>query len=199
MKILCDVCCKEEASAFCCADEAALCEACDLRVHPANKLAGKHRRLSLSAPTAQSHPVCDICQENRGFLFCQEDRAILCRDCDASVHSANHLTMKHNRFILTGVRLSAAPVSSFPSPVAEATAAEAATNTMMTMNNQNTALVADVSSPMTFTSSSSTTTATSNISEYLIKMCPGWRVDDLLVDDEEDKSRIFMAQADELL
>ncbi|KAJ8459352.1 hypothetical protein OPV22_032278 [Ensete ventricosum] len=184
MKILCDVCCKEEASAFCCADEAALCEACDLRVHPANKLAGKHRRLSLSAPSAQSHPVCDICQENRGFLFCQEDRAILCRDCDASVHSANHLTMKHNRFILTGVRLSAAPVSSFPSPVAEATAAEAATNTMMTMNNQNTALVADVSSPMTFTSSSSTTTATSNISEYLIKMCPGWRVDDLLVDDE---------------
>lgn len=91
--------------------------------------------------------------------------------------------MKHNRFILTGVRLSAAPVSSSPYPVPEATAAKAATKTIMTMNNQNTALVADVSSPMTFTSSS-TTTVTSNISEYLIKMCPGWRVDDLLVDDE---------------
>ena len=54
-------------------------------------------------------------QERRGFLFCKEDRAILCRDCDVSVHTASELTMCHTRFLLTGVRLSAEPAAC-PSP-----------------------------------------------------------------------------------
>ena len=66
MKVQCDVCAAEAASVFCCADVAALCDACDRRVHRANKLAGKHRRFSLLNPSAASShlppPVCDICQ-----------------------------------------------------------------------------------------------------------------------------------------
>lgn len=72
MKVQCDVCAAEAASVFCCADEAALCDACDRRVHRANKLAGKHRRFSLLSPTPSSSPpgpghqqpppLCDICQ-----------------------------------------------------------------------------------------------------------------------------------------
>ena len=71
MKVQCDVCAAEAASVFCCADEAALCDACDRRVHRANKLAGKHRRFSLLHPSpstttsssAQTKPpLCDICQ-----------------------------------------------------------------------------------------------------------------------------------------
>lgn len=63
MKIKCGVCDKEEASMFCCADEAALCDACDQRVHHANKLATKHLRFSLLQPSCkQSLPLCDICQ-----------------------------------------------------------------------------------------------------------------------------------------
>ena len=50
-------------------------------------------------------------QEKRGLLFCKEDRAILCRDCDVSVHTASELTMRHTRFLLTGVRLSAEPAA----------------------------------------------------------------------------------------
>ncbi|KAG6529701.1 B-box zinc finger protein 20-like [Zingiber officinale] len=171
MKILCVVCLKEEASVFCCADEAALCDACDQRVHRANKVAGKHRRFSLSA---QSHPLCDICKEKRGFLFCQDDRAILCHDCDASVHAVNRLTMKHNRFLLGGVRLSAMPISS-PLPSAGPEAKTAAS-----VSRENNTSVADAST------SCSTTgiRATSSISEYLTKTCPGWRVEDLLVDEE---------------
>ncbi|RRT66421.1 hypothetical protein B296_00014053 [Ensete ventricosum] len=145
MKMLCDFCGKGEALVFCCADEAALCGACDRRVHCANKLAGKHRRFSLDPPSAHSHPLCDVCREKRSLLFCREDRAILCDRCDASIHSANHLTMKHSRFLLTGIRLSASPIS-FP---------EAA----ITGSN------------------------VSSISEYLIKMCPGWHVEDLLGED----------------
>ena len=60
MKMQCDVCAAEAASVFCCADEAALCAACDRRVHRANKLAGKHRRFSLLSPPPP--PLCDICQ-----------------------------------------------------------------------------------------------------------------------------------------
>ncbi|KAH1097175.1 hypothetical protein J1N35_014096, partial [Gossypium stocksii] len=63
MKIQCDVCEKEAASLFCTAEEAALCGACDHRVHHANKLASKH------------HP--------------------------------NQYIQKHDRFLLTGVKLSA--------------------------------------------------------------------------------------------
>ncbi|KAG6520723.1 B-box zinc finger protein 20-like [Zingiber officinale] len=198
MKILCDVCSQEAASAFCCADEAALCEACDRRVHRANKLAGKHRRFSLSA---QSHPVCDVCQEKRGFVFCQEDRAILCRDCDESIHSANQLTMKHNRFILTGARLSAAPISSSSStePESESTPAKDSAKTSVPARVRSSVLIVDASSPIATTSCRTTSSSTvrppvtastgvaadstSSISEYLIKMCPGWRVEDLLVDD----------------
>ncbi|CAA2998006.1 B-box zinc finger protein 20-like [Olea europaea var. sylvestris] len=106
MKIQCDVCDKYEASVFCVADEAALCAACDHRVHHANKLAGKHQRFSLIQPSPKQFPVCDICQKKRAFLFCQQDRAILCRECDIPIHKANEHTQKHNRFLLTGVKLS---------------------------------------------------------------------------------------------
>lgn len=59
MKIQCNVCEAAEANVLCCADEAALCWACDEKVHKANKLASKHQRVPLSA----SHmPKCDICQ-----------------------------------------------------------------------------------------------------------------------------------------
>ncbi|XP_042409537.1 B-box zinc finger protein 20-like [Zingiber officinale] len=218
MKILCDVCGQESASAFCCADEAALCDACDRRVHRANKLAGKHRRFSLSAPSAQSHPLCDICRGKRAFLFCQEDRAILCKDCDESIHSANHLTMKHNRFLLTGVRLSPAPISSSSStePESEATPAKDSAKTAVPVSDQNKILMANSSSPTTATTTSCSTTrssaarpatasttvsaaTTSSISEYLTKMCPGWCVEDLLVDDAGGVSVEDFAKGNELL
>ncbi|XP_047329257.1 B-box zinc finger protein 21-like [Impatiens glandulifera] len=108
MKIQCDVCSKESASVFCPSDEAALCDGCDRRVHHANKLAGKHTRFSLLHPSFQESPKCDICQDKRAFLFCQEDRAILCRECDVTIHRNNEHTHKHNRFLLTGHKLSAA-------------------------------------------------------------------------------------------
>ena len=70
MRVQCDVCGGEPAAVLCCADEAALCSACDRRVHRANKLAGKHRRLPLLHPSAASSgdstaadgPLCDVCK-----------------------------------------------------------------------------------------------------------------------------------------
>lgn len=99
---------------LCCADEAALCEACDQKVHAANKLASKHQRVPLS--TSSSHmPKCDICQETVGYFFCVQDRSLLCRRCDVVIHTANPLVSAHQRFLLTGVKVGLEATESGPS------------------------------------------------------------------------------------
>lgn len=60
MRVQCDVCERNKAAVMCCADEAALCTDCDIRVHAANKLAHKHVRVPLLG--AVESPRCDICQ-----------------------------------------------------------------------------------------------------------------------------------------
>ncbi|KAK8596670.1 hypothetical protein V6N13_001275 [Hibiscus sabdariffa] len=193
MKIQCDVCNKEEATVFCAADEASLCDACDHRIHHANKLASKHQRFSLLHPCSSKQvPLCDICQEKRAFLFCQQDRAILCRDCDFPIHSANEHTQKHSRFLLTGVKLSSTsaiyappnggdsvpefksqssmmknPVSSSPSNFNQSTTAAAAASVNKS-NGENNLLANEGDG------------STSSISKYLIEMLPGWHVEDFL-------------------
>ncbi|CAH9080919.1 unnamed protein product [Cuscuta epithymum] len=119
MKIQCDVCGEDEAAVFCVADEAALCPSCDQTVHNANKLASKHQRFSLLHPPPSQPPLCDICQERKAWLFCEEDRAMLCGECDVPIHKANENTRTHNRFLVTGVQLS--PTSSSFSPSSPAT------------------------------------------------------------------------------
>ncbi|XP_073056622.1 B-box zinc finger protein 25-like [Primulina eburnea] len=104
MKIQCDVCEKAEASVICCADEAALCAKCDVEVHAANKLASKHQRLHLQSLSSKL-PPCDICQEKAAFIFCVEDRALFCKDCDEPIHAANTLAANHQRFLATGIRV----------------------------------------------------------------------------------------------
>ncbi|XP_068666184.1 B-box zinc finger protein 22-like isoform X2 [Aristolochia californica] len=103
MKIQCNACEGAEANVLCCADEAALCWACDEKVHAANKLASKHQRVHLSNSSSQM-PKCDICK-SAGYFFCLEDRALLCRKCDYAIHTANSFVSAHQRFLLTGVKV----------------------------------------------------------------------------------------------
>lgn len=105
---------------MCCADEAALCWACDEKVHAANKLAGKHQRVPLiSAPSPSRFPKCDICQEASGYFFCLEDRALFCRNCDVSIHTANSYVSAHRRFLVTGVQVGLEPTEPLPSSTKE--------------------------------------------------------------------------------
>ncbi|XP_039119494.1 B-box zinc finger protein 20-like isoform X2 [Dioscorea cayenensis subsp. rotundata] len=158
MKIQCDVCNHEPATLFCCADEAALCSSCDRHIHRANKLSIKHHRLPFLSPSPSSpSPLCDICQDKKAFIFCQQDRAIICRDCDAAIHTNNHLTENHSRFFLTGVRISSSPAPNSSSSSSSSDQPEKHTN--------------------------ATSTSSSSFSDYLIKTLPGWKVEDLLVDD----------------
>ncbi|KAG8386753.1 hypothetical protein BUALT_Bualt03G0181800 [Buddleja alternifolia] len=65
MKIQCDVCEAAKAQVVCCADEAALCGGCDLKIHAQHKLAARHHRLQLF-PSAM--PICNIC--HAGLYIC---------------------------------------------------------------------------------------------------------------------------------
>lgn len=210
MKIQCDVCSKDEATMFCVADEAAICAACDHRVHHANKLAGRHHRFSLLQPSNKEIPLCDICQEKRALLFCQQDRAILCRDCDESIHKANQHTRNHNRFLLTGIKLSATSSLYSDSPMPPPSTTKKPTSSFVT--SQSNSVSYDVPSfkpqnsikkpvhetptscftPSNVKTSSTTVEvqgggngelmngSTSSISEYLIETLPGWHVEDFL-------------------
>ncbi|KAL5208744.1 hypothetical protein ABZP36_033179 [Zizania latifolia] len=111
MKIQCDACESAAAVVVCCADEAALCARCDVEIHAANKLASKHQRLPLDALDA-GLPRCDVCQEKAAFIFCVEDRALFCRDCDEPIHVPGTLSGKHQRYLATGIRVGFGSVSS---------------------------------------------------------------------------------------
>ncbi|WZZ54944.1 B-box zinc finger protein 25 isoform X2 [Brassica napus] len=110
MKIQCDVCEKAPATLICCSDEAALCASCDVEVHAANKLASKHQRLFLDSLSTK-FPPCDICLEKAAFIFCVEDRALLCRDCDEATHAPNTRSANHQRFLATGIRVALSSTS----------------------------------------------------------------------------------------
>ncbi|XP_074313252.1 B-box zinc finger protein 20-like isoform X2 [Silene latifolia] len=198
MKIQCDVCEKQEASVFCAADEAALCDGCDYRVHHANILASKHQRFPLLLPSFKDAPLCDICQERRAFLFCREDRAILCRECDIPIHKANEHTQSHSRFLLTGVRISASSAGyTNPSPLSTSST-EQNSETRNSVNAHS--YDHDMPCNHSYYSSknmSKTTSSTTNynqitedgsistdntLSEYLLESVPSWRFEDLLDD-----------------
>ncbi|XP_042408336.1 B-box zinc finger protein 22-like [Zingiber officinale] len=112
MKIQCEACEMVAATVICFADEAALCWACDAKMHAAGTLAVGHQRYPLfsggssgSASGSSRRPNCDICQEAPGGFFCLEDRAVFCRNCDVNIHTMNPHVRVHQRFLLTGVQV----------------------------------------------------------------------------------------------
>lgn len=44
-------------------------------------------------------------QDKAAFIFCVEDRALFCKDCDEAIHSASSLAANHQRFLATGIRV----------------------------------------------------------------------------------------------
>ncbi|XP_041014822.1 B-box zinc finger protein 18-like isoform X1 [Juglans microcarpa x Juglans regia] len=101
MRTLCDVCESAPAILFCAADEAALCRACDEKVHLCNKLASRHVRVGLAAPS--DVPRCDICENAPAFFYCEIDGTSLCLQCDMIVHVGGKRT--HGRYLLLRQRV----------------------------------------------------------------------------------------------
>ncbi|CAN4078780.1 unnamed protein product [Withania somnifera] len=96
MRTLCDVCESAAAIIFCAADEAALCRACDEKVHTCNKLASRHVRVGLAKPN--DVPGCDICENSPAFFYCEVDGSSLCLQCDMMVHVG--VKRSHSRYLL---------------------------------------------------------------------------------------------------
>ncbi|TYJ04007.1 hypothetical protein E1A91_A12G064600v1 [Gossypium mustelinum] len=101
MRILCDACESAPAIVFCAADEAALCRACDEKVHMCNKLASRHVRVGLANPS--DVPRCDICENAPAFFYCEIDGSSLCLQCDMIVHVGGKRT--HGRNLLLRQRV----------------------------------------------------------------------------------------------
>lgn len=88
-------------------------------------------------------------------MFCQQDRAIVCKECDFKNHGSNEHTKKHSRFLLSGIKLLSSGSTS-PPPLSPAPPAPAFNKVI---SNEETATG--------FT-----------ISEYLINTIPGWKFED---------------------
>ncbi|KAJ8771144.1 hypothetical protein K2173_023469 [Erythroxylum novogranatense] len=101
MRTLCDACESAAAVVFCAADEAALCRACDDKVHMCNKLASRHVRVGLANPS--DVPRCDICENAPAFFYCEVDGTSLCLQCDMIVHVGGKRT--HGRYLLLRQRV----------------------------------------------------------------------------------------------
>ncbi|MBA0695886.1 hypothetical protein Goari_002483 [Gossypium aridum] len=101
MRTLCDGCQSAAAVVFCAADEAALCSACDVKVHMCNKLASRHVRVGLE--NSSDVPRCDICENAPGFFYCEIDGSSLCLQCDMAVHVGGKRT--HGRYLLLRQRV----------------------------------------------------------------------------------------------
>ncbi|KAL5998054.1 hypothetical protein ACLOJK_008988 [Asimina triloba] len=43
--------------------------------------------------------------DKAAFIFCVEDRALFCRDCDGPIHSPGSLSGNHQRLLATGIRV----------------------------------------------------------------------------------------------
>lgn len=101
MRTLCDSCESAAAIVFCAADEAALCRACDEKVHMCNKLASRHVRVGLANPS--DVPRCDICENAPAFFYCEIDGSSLCLQCDMIVHVGGK--RMHGRYLLLRQRV----------------------------------------------------------------------------------------------
>lgn len=88
-----------------------------------------------------------------------------------SIHSANEHTLKHDRFLLTGVKLSASSSSQ------ETTSpSNSAPDSLLDVSHQKTIPLSSTVSKIGV----ETTGSASSISEYLIETLPGWQVEDFL-------------------
>ncbi|KAG6766726.1 hypothetical protein POTOM_027897 [Populus tomentosa] len=118
MRTLCDACESAAAIVFCAADEAALCLACDEKVHMCNKLASRHVRVGLANPSdAESltnlvfwrgfelcaYVLCFQTCIHAAFFYCETDGSSLCLQCDMNVHVGGKRT--HVRYLLLRQRV----------------------------------------------------------------------------------------------
>lgn len=130
MRALCDSCESAAAILFCAADEAALCRACDDKIHTCNKLASRHIRVGLAGPS--DVPLCDICENAPAFFYCQVDGSSLCLQCDTAVHVGGKRT--HRRYLVLRQRIEPKETRTTTPPNSKVVRSDNNNNNMIDLN-----------------------------------------------------------------
>lgn len=99
--LACSSCRAADATVVSLPDQTPVCSVCakQQRAPPGQQ----QREVELIQP--EKPHMCDICQDSPAYCICVEERAVLCRDCDISIHSSNKFTAKHSRFLFVGLRV----------------------------------------------------------------------------------------------
>lgn len=53
-------------------------------------------------------------QEKKGYIFCLEDRKLVCKDCDEDIHRNSPYGLAHQRFLIAGLKLALDPSDPIP-------------------------------------------------------------------------------------
>lgn len=80
------VVCQLPAAVYCSNDKAHLCDACDVKIHSSNAVAGRHHRMR----------ICQNCVQAPSVVYCHNDAVHLCTACDSEIHSNNPLAASHD-------------------------------------------------------------------------------------------------------
>ncbi|XP_078167562.1 B-box zinc finger protein 20-like isoform X3 [Carex rostrata] len=118
------------------------------------------------------HHINKPLYKKRGFIFCKEDRAILCRECDLSIHTTSDLTRQHTRYLLTGVQLSSVPISSTPTIVEEEE--EVGDGSLYNVYNRD-----DAGASVSVLTETDSNVNTNN-TQYFINAKYGWHVEEIM-------------------
>jgi len=155
-----------------------MCAECDGSIHTSSSK--KHSRVQLLAPSKPTQPKCDICQVDNAYVVCREDRAVLCRRCDLSIHTATKLAEKHQRFLLSGVTLALHPVRSGSEDRSEASEDRGEENEPSTSKSTN-HLVPDLGPGSSLVTNTKQFAANNGKNDkFMATSVPHWRVDELL-------------------
>ncbi|KAJ0697847.1 hypothetical protein HanLR1_Chr10g0373611 [Helianthus annuus] len=119
-------------------------------------------------------------------MFGKEDRVILCKSCDISIHGANEHTQYHSRFRLAAVKLSES--SSCYDSSSDQTLCSSISNGS---SNRRSSIVSKQCNLRSTTNSTSVkdgcvsredgvSMEASSITEYLTETLPGWHVEEFM-------------------
>lgn len=114
-------------------------------------------------------------QEKSGYFFCLEDRALLCRQCDVSIHTTSPYVSTHQRFLVTGVRVASQQHSNTTAPNLLSSSTSIASSVELSNKKRRTAGV----------------TTSIHTGEHMVGLRPDWPLDEILTNAEYNSGYSF--------
>jgi hypothetical protein len=130
-----------------------------------------------------------VLQEKAAFIFCVEDRALFCRDCDEPIHVPGTLSGNHQRYLATGIRVG----------FGAASGCSGGAHDDADHHAPHKAATKQASSPQTTTNTTASAEAQQVLSPPQFLMPQGWAVDELLQFSDYETSDKVIRRSPQLL